>query len=173
MTAAAEVLSRYEIIREFRRSKSGLVWIAILLSLIIMTIYSAAAVPLESFRQWNSPNFWIDLPKAAAPAWTNFGFGPKVPEHMVLHAADDASISSSSEGGIRTVVHSYTVNFNYDNYPSDFMLLYSVRYGGTQPVHTLNGTMVTDRAVLALLENFGGEVPDALRPYGAPARVTR
>lgn len=134
MTAAAEVLSRYEIIREFRRSKSGLVGIAILLSLIIMTIYSAAAVPLESFRQWNSPNFWIDLPKAAAPAWTNFGFGPKIPEHMVLHAADDASISSSSEGGIRTVVHSYTVNFNYDSYPSDFMLLYSVRYGGTQPV---------------------------------------
>ncbi|HEX5798978.1 MAG TPA: serine--tRNA ligase [Gaiellaceae bacterium] len=51
-----------------------------------------------------------------------------------------------------------------------------VRYregGGPQTVHTLNGTMVTDRALLALLENFGGEVPDALRAYGAPERVTR
>ena len=37
--------------------------------------------------------------------------------------------------------------------------------------HTLNGTAVTDRCLLALLENFAGEVPDALRPYGAPARV--
>ncbi len=45
--------------------------------------------------------------------------------------------------------------------------------GGPQPVHTLNGTMVTDRALLALLENFQGEVPDALRPYGAPERVER
>jgi seryl-tRNA synthetase len=51
-----------------------------------------------------------------------------------------------------------------------------IRYrtdGGMQPVHTLNGTMVTDRAVLAVLENFGGDVPDALHAYGAPARVTR
>jgi seryl-tRNA synthetase len=39
-------------------------------------------------------------------------------------------------------------------------------------VHTLNGTMVTDRAVLAILENFQGEVPSALREYGAPATVT-
>ncbi len=40
-------------------------------------------------------------------------------------------------------------------------------------VHTLNGTAVTDRWVLAILENFQGDVPDALRPYGAPERVSR
>jgi seryl-tRNA synthetase len=39
--------------------------------------------------------------------------------------------------------------------------------------HTLNGTAITDRALLALLENFQGEVPDVLHPYGAPATVTR
>jgi len=39
--------------------------------------------------------------------------------------------------------------------------------------HTLNGTAVTDRWALALLENFRGEVPDVLRPYGAPPRVQR
>ena len=37
--------------------------------------------------------------------------------------------------------------------------------------HTLNGTAVTDRWLLALLENFRGEVPDVLRQYGAPPRV--
>jgi hypothetical protein len=31
--------------------------------------------------------------------------------------------------------------------------------------------MVTDRALLAILENFQGEVPDALLAYGAPERV--
>jgi seryl-tRNA synthetase len=40
-----------------------------------------------------------------------------------------------------------------------------------EPVHTLNGTAVTDRATLAILENFQGDVPDVLLPYGAPARV--
>jgi seryl-tRNA synthetase len=49
-----------------------------------------------------------------------------------------------------------------------------IRYragSGTEFVHTLNGTAVTDRWVLAILENFGGEVPEALREFGAPDRV--
>ena len=39
--------------------------------------------------------------------------------------------------------------------------------------HTLNGTAITDRALLALLENFQGDVPDVLHAYGAPATVSR
>ena len=42
---------------------------------------------------------------------------------------------------------------------------------GPEPVHTLNGTAVVDRMALAILENFQGEVPDVLRPLGAPDRV--
>jgi seryl-tRNA synthetase len=42
---------------------------------------------------------------------------------------------------------------------------------GTEPVHTLNGTAAVGRMVLAILENFQGEVPEALLPFGAPARV--
>ena len=40
-------------------------------------------------------------------------------------------------------------------------------------MHTLNGTAVVDRMALAILENFQGDVPDVLREYGAPERVTR
>ena len=42
---------------------------------------------------------------------------------------------------------------------------------GPEPVHMLNGTAVVDRMALAILENFQGDVPDALRAYGAPDRV--
>jgi seryl-tRNA synthetase len=45
------------------------------------------------------------------------------------------------------------------------------RNGSTEQVHTLNGTAVTDRWALAILENFQGEVPDALRAYGAPEQI--
>ena len=41
-----------------------------------------------------------------------------------------------------------------------------------EPVHMLNGTAVVDRMALAILENFQGDVPDALVAYGAPPRVT-
>jgi seryl-tRNA synthetase len=42
-----------------------------------------------------------------------------------------------------------------------------------EPPHTLNGTAVTDRWLLAVLENFGGEVPEVLQDYGAPPTVTK
>ncbi|MFL5931622.1 MAG: serine--tRNA ligase [Gaiellaceae bacterium] len=44
---------------------------------------------------------------------------------------------------------------------------------GLEQVHTLNGTAVVDRMALAVLENFGGDVPDVLQRYGAPAQVSR
>lgn len=44
---------------------------------------------------------------------------------------------------------------------------------GLEHVHTLNGTAVTDRALLAILENFQGDVPEPLHRLGAPARVER
>jgi seryl-tRNA synthetase len=52
-----------------------------------------------------------------------------------------------------------------------------IRYRGRDKTletpHTLNGTAATDRWLLALLENFQGEVPEALQRFGAPARVTK
>jgi seryl-tRNA synthetase len=42
---------------------------------------------------------------------------------------------------------------------------------GPAPVHTLNGTAVVDRMALAILENFQGDVPDVLRPFGAPPAI--
>jgi seryl-tRNA synthetase len=42
---------------------------------------------------------------------------------------------------------------------------------GLETPHTLNGTMVTDRALLAILENFQGGVPDVLARYGAPREI--
>ncbi len=47
---------------------------------------------------------------------------------------------------------------------------------GVEHVHTLNGTAVTARHMMAVLENFQDEggavaVPEVLAPYGAPSRV--
>ena len=47
---------------------------------------------------------------------------------------------------------------------------------GTEPVHTLNGTAVTARALLAVLENFQDEegqvaLPECLVEFGAPKRL--
>jgi seryl-tRNA synthetase len=43
--------------------------------------------------------------------------------------------------------------------------------GRLETPHTLNGTAATDRWVLAVLENFQGDVPDVLQQYGAPSQI--
>ena len=46
-----------------------------------------------------------------------------------------------------------------------------VRMKGGGYAATLNGTAVTWRHLIAILENHGGEIPDVLREWGAPPRV--
>src|SRR5919107_4509850 len=118
-----QMVPRSDFLREFSQSKSGMAGVIILLSLIIIMLYAILAIPLESFRQWNNPNYWIDYPKAAAPQWTNIGiFGPKQFEHLIM-TLDDASITTVPiADNIRTEIHSYTLDFLYDSYPSDFMI---------------------------------------------------
>jgi seryl-tRNA synthetase len=53
---------------------------------------------------------------------------------------------------------------------------YRRRAGSLEPVHTLNGTAVTARFLLAIMENFQEEdgtyvVPEVLEQYGAPRKV--
>ena len=131
MTGPVEALSTSDIFRGFKRSKSGLTGVAILLALILITIYAIAAIPLKSFTQWNNPNSWIDQPQSAMPAWLNV-LGLKVPEHSVM-TAKDAEKSTLLEDGVLIESHSYKFNFDYDSYPSDFMVMYSARYGAIQP----------------------------------------
>lgn len=65
------------------------------------------------------------------PAWVNM-LGLNMPEHLIM-TANDADKSSLLENGVRIETHSYNLNFNYDSYPSDFMVMYTVKYGSIQP----------------------------------------
>ena len=130
----SQVISRSILFGELIRSKTAICGMIILAALIIMTLYAVLGIPLESFRQWNNPSFWIDYPKGAAPAWTNLGiFGPTKAEHIIL-TKDDASISEDLFNGVRIVTYSYHIDFNHDSYPSDFMISYSVKYHSIPPV---------------------------------------
>ena len=97
----------------------------------MITIYAVAAIPLESFAQWNNPNFWINHPQSAMPVWVNI-LGLNMPEHLIM-TSKDADKSSFLEDGVRLETHSYTLNYDYDSYPTDFMVMYTARYGSIQP----------------------------------------
>jgi peptide/nickel transport system permease protein len=65
------------------------------------------------------------------PVWINI-LGLNLPEHLIM-TAKDADKSSILEDGVRIETYSHILNFNYDSYPSDFMVMYSAKYGSIQP----------------------------------------
>jgi peptide/nickel transport system permease protein len=65
------------------------------------------------------------------PVWINL-LGLNLPEHLIM-TSKDADKSSLLEDGVLIETHSYSLNFNYDSYPSDFMVMYSAKYGSIQP----------------------------------------
>ena len=69
-----------------------------------------------------------------------------------------------------------TSTSNTTNYQARRLGIRVRRDRGTEPVHTLNGTAVTARALLAVLENFQDEdgqvaLPECLVEFGAPKRL--
>jgi peptide/nickel transport system permease protein len=126
-----EIISTSGFFYEFKRSNAGIAGVVILLFLIIVSIYAFVTIPLDSFRQWNNPNYWIKYPKSAMPEWTNFFTSYKQPKHLIMN---DAIVTYHLDGGIRTVKYYYTFTFNYDSFPNDFMINYAVQYNSIPPL---------------------------------------
>ena len=126
-----------DLISRFIALKSGLAGIAILFLLIAVSTYAITAVPLDSFRQWNNPNYWIRYPKSAMPAWTNIFSSKKQPEHLIL---DHAVVTNGFDQGVKNITYTYTFAYNYDFFPNDFMLTYALEYNSTPPIFDVQVT---------------------------------
>ena len=120
----------------------GLTGVFIFVVLVCISVYTVTSVPLTSFREWNSPSYWVDYPASAAPSWTNIGIiGPRSPVHTILDSdSADKKVTVDSYRGIHIDSYSFPTNFDYDSYPTDFMIPYSVTYGAIPPVIEINVT---------------------------------
>ena len=129
----------FNVMSEFRYHKTGIVGFIILFFLISLTIYAIMAIPFDSFKEWNNPNFWIDNPRTAAPLWSGMGlFGEKIPEHMIFTMSSSSfidtntheegktkkQVSETYENGVKIITHSYEIHFDSDQSPTDFMITY-------------------------------------------------
>ena len=114
-----------EIKQEFLKSKIGVVGIVILTILAITSIVTITAIPSETLREWNNPNSWISYPKVAIPVWVNFFTNEKIPEHKIL---DLPNIDHQRVGEVDLISHQFGINFDYDDFPSDFIYEFSAKY---------------------------------------------
>ena len=114
-----------EIRQEFIKSRIGIAGIVILTTLVVISIVAIIAIPIDTLKQWNNPTSWISYPKTATPAWMNLLVGEKIPEHQIL---ENPKISYEQSGEIHLVSHQFGVNFDYDDFPNDFIYEFSSKY---------------------------------------------
>ena len=121
-------VSSRDILLEFKRSKIGLVGIGILAILIGISISAIVFIPLETFQEWNNPGSWISFPKTSIPVWVNWFPIEKIPEHKIL---EPANTEFGREGDIVVSSHKFGMNFDYDDFPNDFIYEFSAQYSGS------------------------------------------
>ncbi len=121
-------ISPQEIKKEFLKSKMGIAGITILAILVSVSIIAMITIPLETFQEWNNPGYWIEYPKVAIPVWVNLFMIEKIPEHKIL---ETPNIQMNSQGKILHISHQFGLNFNYDDFPSDFIYEFSSKYSGS------------------------------------------
>jgi peptide/nickel transport system permease protein len=116
-----------EVKHEFVRSKIGIAGIGILVVLVSISIGVGIIFPVETFQQWNNPQSWLAYPKTAMPSWVNLLLFEKIPEHKIL---DEPNIKTLTVGEISVVSHHFNVNYEYDEFPSDFIYEFTAKYSG-------------------------------------------
>ena len=121
-------ISPQQIKNEFAKSKMGMAGVGILSTLIIISIVAVIAIPSETFSEWNNPSSWISYPKVAIPGWVNLFLVDKIPEHKIL---DTPIEKIETSGSISLVSHQFGFNFDYDDFPNDFIYEFSAKYSGS------------------------------------------
>ncbi len=116
-----------EIRQEFLKSKIGIAGIGMLASLILISISAVIFIPIDTFKEWNNPGSWISFPKTAMPLWVNLFMFEKIPEHKII----DPFISSQKTDEISLISQQFNVNYEYDDFPNDFIYEFTAIYSGS------------------------------------------
>ena len=117
-----------EIRQEFFKSKMGIAGIVILAILISIAVIALLAIPLQTLQEWNNPESWISNPKTAVPIWVNLFLTEKIPEHKIL---ESSNVEIISQQDVTLTSHQFGINFDYDDFPNDFIYTFSSQYSGS------------------------------------------
>jgi len=113
-----------ELKQEFVKSKTGIIGIAILSGLLIVSLIAVTTIPIDTFKQWNNPNNWISYPKASTPIWVNYFLDNKIPEHIII----ETPLTITKNDAISITSHQFAIEYTYDDFPNDFIYEFSVEY---------------------------------------------
>ena len=123
-----------EIRREFFKSKMGIAGLGILAILVFTSVMALTTIPLDTLQQWNNPEKWIAYPRTAVPSWVNLFTAEKIPEHQIH---EEPTVMQGADGGISVTSHAFQVEFEYDDFPDDFIYEFTSEYRGSPLIQVM------------------------------------
>jgi len=145
MTKYLRLVSRYP---------SAAAGIAIITTLIVMSVLTIIAIPYsKAIDMWRGGEQWQDNPINASPAWSNWFRDKKLPRTIKV-ASNPADIVETEIGGVRRALVPIEFEYNYDGFPSEVNLFINTDSEGPQPFaritwHTPDGReiLISGRAL--------------------------
>lgn len=128
-------------LKQIRRYPSAVVGVVIILGLIVLSIWTVIAIPYdEAISLWRgSGGVWEDSPKKAAPVWSGWIRGKRLPETIVLDSRDDGvekTVENVSDG-IRELSYAFEFDYPYDEPPSEMILYLEAEFDERAPFVSL------------------------------------
>jgi peptide/nickel transport system permease protein len=121
-------LARNDLSASILKSRVGMSGIGILACLVLVSAFTIAFVPLDTYKQWNNPSAWTSFPKSALPSWVNFFLVKKIPEHQML---ENTQTTVQTGQDARVMTQSFETDYFFDYFPNDFIYQYTAEYQGT------------------------------------------
>jgi peptide/nickel transport system permease protein len=106
--------------KEFRREKSGLVGLAILVISVFLVLFEPLVLPwADTNSKWRSIDYWQDNSPSSPPAWTSFFSKSKSP--VTLRLAAPKVESADLDTGGKMLQFTFDYDFQGDNPPLDLI----------------------------------------------------
>ena len=117
---------------EFRKERSGLVGLALLLVFVLLGIFGPFLVPFPGATEhWRDIDFWKDNSQAAPPAWTNLFASKKGAPSTYI--AGGGYKEEDQDTGIKLASYRMSYDYTADLPPMDMI----IRLAGSGQVPTI------------------------------------
>lgn len=107
-------------IREFLRSKSGIIGLGMLIFLVLLSVYASIAISQSTYKAWFNPIEWVNNPPDSPPSWVNYFNGFSSPtgnsENVTLSEGPSSPSFSVYQG-------TYSFTYGYAVPPSDIIFI--------------------------------------------------
>ncbi|HRS66950.1 MAG TPA: ABC transporter permease, partial [Spirochaetia bacterium] len=139
---------------EFKRDKSGLVGLGILILCVLLVVFEPLIIPYrEAGSKWRSIDYWQDNSQSAPPVWVNLFTKTKQAASTDLR---DFSKTVDADGN---TIYQFHYNYQYDLAPYDLI----IRAVGTGTIPLTVSVMRPDKQVIELfttsLQNLSENEP--------------